>query len=113
MGDFEKLFYGLFNDSFRTGVKIQDKGSEATVQIPLPGFNKEVIAVETEDDIITVSCEKPKENNPFQFKFKKQFRVAEDYDADSAKAELADGVLTISVPLKPERTKKKRQLALS
>lgn len=113
MGDFEKLFYGLFTDNLGTGIKIQNDENSASVRIPLPGFTKDVIAVEAEHDVITVSCEKPHEKNPFQFKFKRQFRAGDNYDVESAKAELADGVLTITVPMKKERQKKKRLLALS
>ncbi len=108
----DRIFYGLFNDVFRTNVKTQKDDESASVLIPLPGFNKETVKIEVEDDVITVSCEKPCEKNPFQFAFKKQFRVTDDYDAIEAKAEFSDGILRIRVPLRKNKVQKRKMLSI-
>ena len=104
----DRIFHGLFNDVFRTNVKIQKEDDAAAVLLPLPGFTKEAVKIETENGVITVSCEKPDEKNPFQFAFTKQFRVTDDYDMDSVKAEFLNGVLKVSVQLRKESKQKRK-----
>lgn len=102
----------------RSDVVETDKGIEVTVE--LPGLNEEDIEVSLTDDALTVKGEKKIENK----EEKKGYYVSErsygsvyrsiplpaGVDSDKAEASFRNGVLTVSLPQRPEAKARVRKV---
>jgi HSP20 family protein len=98
----------------------QDKNA-FTVRAELPGFRKEDIAVEVENDVLTVtghektetkSTNKEKETNAAtqERRFSRAISLPENLNLDKIQATYANGVLTITLPKREEV--KPKQIAI-
>ncbi len=113
MESFEKHFFGTDRiSSFKTDIK--DNGSEYLLEADLPGFKKEDINVNLENNYLTISAERKAENEEKDKKgryircersygsFTRSFDVS-DVDTDKITASYEDGVLKLNMP-KKEKT---------
>lgn len=113
MENFEKHFFGTDRiSSFKTDIK--DNGSEYLLEADLPGFKKEDINVNLENNYLTISAERKAENEEKDKKgryircersygsFTRSFDVS-DVDTDKITASYEDGVLKLNMP-KKEKT---------
>ena len=108
--DFEKSFFGRNSlDEFKTDIK--DAGNAYVLEADLPGFKKEDIAIDIEDNYLTIRAERHFENESKDDKgrfisrersygsFARSFNIA-SVDADKITASYNDGVLTLQLPKK-------------
>ena len=72
------------------------------VRIDLPGFTREDLTLEFESDVVTLSISKEGETEESK-SLQRQIRVPEGVDGNGVKAELKDGVLTLTLPKTPEK----------
>ncbi|HMQ76246.1 MAG TPA: Hsp20/alpha crystallin family protein [Flavobacteriales bacterium] len=104
-------------------VNIIERDAEFKLEVMAPGYKKEDLKVNVEDNVLTVSAEKKNEEQKdgdrftrreFHFSsFTRSFRLPESADADRIKAEYTDGILHLSIP-KVEATKPKaKEIAVS
>ena len=97
---------GTFN------VNVYEDGDVWTIEAALPGVSKEDITLDVSDGIMTISVEKKNEKRKEDAnytvrelsygKLSRAFRVARELDAESAEAELKDGILTVKMSKSPK-----------
>ena len=112
---FDELERSFFNDrqtlGFRTDVT--DTGDAYKLEAELPGFKKEDINLDVENDCLTISAERHSEHEEEDKKssyvccersygqYQRSFDVS-GIDKDNIKAKYADGVLSLTLPKVPE-----------
>lgn len=110
MENFEKHFFGTDRiSSFKTDIK--DNGNEYLLEADLPGFKKEDIDVNLENNYLTIKAERKVENEEKDKKgryircersygsFVRSFDVS-DVDTDKITASYEDGVLKLNMSKK-------------
>ncbi len=120
--DMERSFWGGSHsvNPFRTDVI--DTGDAYQLQAELPGFKKEDISIDVENDVLTISAERKYENDEsgknsyvkrerFYGSFSRSFDVS-GINVDGIEAAYTDGVLTLTMPKKVEQTPAKRSLEI-
>lgn len=118
--DFDRDFW---YDSVR-GIRadVKDNGDSYTLKSDLPGFNKEDIKIDLEDDMMTISAERKFEEEKTDKSgwvrrersygsFSRSFNVA-GINTDAVTAEYKDGVLTMTLPKREEVKPSSRQIAI-
>ncbi len=123
MDNMERSFFGNTNlvSAFRTDVS--DTGDAYKLEAELPGFNKDDIKIDIENDCLTISAERKLETNDEDKKknFVKRERFYGSYsrsfdvtgiDVDNIEASYADGVLTLNMPKKKEEIPASRRLEI-
>jgi HSP20 family protein len=98
-------------------VDLYEKDDYYVIKAELAGVNKEDIAIDLKDRVLTLSGKRSFENEVKQEnyhrrersygKFQRAFTLPADVDSDKIKAEFKDGLLQIEVP-KPEAQKPKQ-----
>jgi len=105
--------------SFRTDVK--DMGDSILLEAELPGFNKEDISVDIENERLVISAERKSESSEEKDKFVRRerfygsFRRSFDIsgiEAESVTASYSDGVLSLTLPKKKELLPVSRRLEI-
>lgn len=116
----DRLFYDTLRataqatqtDSQSLGVDIYEMPTTYTITANLPGVNAEDIEVRFENGLLTISGEIPQtvaENGakailierPTGY-FSRRLRIPQEIDFNAADANYQNGVLTLTLPLKPE-----------
>jgi HSP20 family protein len=102
-----------FEDSFFENLKsvktnYGENKDEFFIHLQAPGFSKEDLSVNFEEDTITVSASVEKKSDVYdgdfyrkdftKSAFKKSFLLPENIDKDGIKAELKNGILNLSIP---------------
>ncbi|MEA5051266.1 MAG: Hsp20/alpha crystallin family protein [Oscillospiraceae bacterium] len=114
--DFEKSFFESPMSAFRTDIK--DNGDNYVIEAELPGFNKEDISIDVQNDVLTVSAqhseEKKEDKDNYVHRerswgsFSRSFDVT-GIDTEKIKAAYKNGVLELELPKQtatPENNKK-------
>ncbi len=112
--DWERRFFpDLFNDEFFSrslaGFKtdIKDTGKEYLIEAELPGFAKEEITVEVDDDRLTIAAKRDESKEEQQGDYLRKERrtgqvtrsfMLDGVNRDDIKAEFKDGVLKLTLP---------------
>lgn len=116
---FDDLFDDLFPSPRRHGMKcdIYEKDGNYHIEMDVPGFDKNDIAIECNNGYLTITAEKKDEINDEGKnyirrerrcgRYERSFYVG-DVDANDIEAEFKDGLLKIVVPKKAEVVNKKR-----
>ena len=121
--EMERSFFGNGQSSvlsaFRTDVI--DTGDAYKLDAELPGFKKEDIKIDVENDVLTISAERKadsEENKPnfvkrerFYGSFSRSFDVS-GIEVDGIQAAYNDGVLTLTMPKKVETAPASRRLEI-
>ena len=120
--DMERSFWGNGHSvsAFRTDVI--DTGDAYQLQSELPGFKKEDISIDVENDVLTISAERKVENDEnskpnyvkrerFYGSFSRSFDVS-GINVDAIEAAYNDGILTLTMPKKVEQAPAKRSLEI-
>ena len=121
--EMERNFFGNGQSSvlsaFRTDVI--DTGDAYKLNAELPGFKKEDIKIDVENDVLTISAERKAEsdeNKPnfvkrerFYGSFSRSFDVS-GIEVDGIQAAYNDGVLTLTMPKKVETAPASRRLEI-
>ena len=119
--DMERSFWGNGHSvsAFRTDVI--DTGDAYQLQAELPGFKKEDIKIDIENDCLTISAERKMDEEDKQKNFIKRERFYGSYsrsfdisgiEVDGIEAAYADGILTLTMPKKQETIPAKRSLEI-
>ena len=105
--------------AFRTDVV--DTGDAYKLDAELPGFNKDDIKIDVENDVLTISAERKLENDENKHNFVKRERFYGSYsrsfdvsgiEVDGIQAAYNDGVLTLTMPKKVETAPASRRLEI-
>ena len=119
--DLEDLFIPtkLFKDSFydknwdgnyinldnnTAKINIVDKEKEILINVPTPGYSKKDLSIEIKSNILSITGKKASsapdekyQHQEYKFSdFKRNLKLGETLDLDSAKVNYKDGLLTIS-----------------
>ena len=109
MEDMERRFFGNSVQSFRSDIK--DEGNAYLIETDMPGFRKEDIHIDIDDDILTIKAEHTdsKDENGdkdsyirrerYYGAYTRSFNVSE-IDVEGIKAAYENGVLTLTMPKK-------------
>jgi HSP20 family protein len=112
--DWERKFFPEFfgEEVFRSGLAsfktdISDTGSAYLLEAELPGFSKEDIAVEVNDDRLTISAKRDEGREETQTNYlRKERRIAQvsrsfilnGVNREAIDAEFKDGILKLTLP---------------
>ena len=120
---FDELERNFFNDrqtlSFRTDVT--DTGDAYKLEAELPGFKKEDINLDVENDCLTISVERKVEDEDKRPNFVKRERVYGSFsrsfdvsgiEVEKIEASYQDGILTLTMPKKVEQKPASRKLEI-
>ena len=121
MENMERSFFGSGNvvSAFRTDVS--DTGDAFVLECELPGFKKEDIGIDIENDCLTIAVERKLDEENKKPNFVKRERFYGSYsrsfdvtgiDTDAIDAKYTDGVLTVTLPKKAETAPASRRLAI-
>ncbi len=99
-------------------VDITENEQGYTLWVDVPGANKESVEVTFEDNVVTLKANAiqqtpAKESLRREFRlvnYERSFRVKDGIDSENITAEIADGVLKVTLPLK---AKVKKSVAIS
>lgn len=121
--EMERNFFGNEHSSvvsaFRTDVV--DTGDAYTLDAELPGFKKEDIKIDVENDVLTISVERKLDESEKKQNFVKRERFFGSYsrsfdvsgiEVDGIQAAYNDGVLTLTMPKKVETAPASRRLEI-
>ena len=91
-------------------IKSKDNKEDYSVSMEVPGATDEMIDVQYKDDVITIVIDYGKENELRigKYSWSRKFKGV---DADKIDAKLVSGVLTLTMPKKPECQPQKIKIA--
>lgn len=100
MNDFLNDFFGrsFLNDlsyDFIPKVRTKENEEDYGLSFALPGFKKEDININIEDDILIVSSNVEKDD--FKQSFENKYQIPEDVDREKINATMEDGILKINI----------------
>lgn len=111
VGDLFKQMPSLSQEGFKhhAPANIKETAEAYVVELMVPGFNKEDLKLQVENNIMTISGEVKKEEDvkyvrkEFRFSsFNRSFTLDKQIDADAISAQYVNGVLTLNLPKKEE-----------
>ena len=115
----------FFNEENQAGIKtdIQDKGECYVIEAELPGYTKDEINVEVNDDILTISAEKHAESNEegkngyirrerYYGSVSRSFNISE-VEAGAITAKNENGILTLTLPKKKEQIPQSHKIEIN
>lgn len=121
--EMERSFFGGNQNgvvsAFRTDVV--DNGDSYKLEAELPGFNKDDIKIDVENDVLTISAERKLDNEEKKHNFVKRERFYGSYsrsfdvsgiEVDGIEAAYTDGVLSLTMPKKVETAPASRRLEI-
>jgi HSP20 family protein len=121
--DMDRLFETFFGSGqgdlenyWKPAIDIEESNGNLMVRAELPGMTKDDIKVSVQDDMLTISGERMRENEEKNKtvhriercygQFRRMIRLPATVDADKVKATYKEGVLHVTLP-KPESLKPK------
>lgn len=121
LNELERSFFGSESmvSAFRTDVT--DTGDAYRLDAELPGFKKEDIKLDVENDCLTISAERKLDNEDKKPNFVKRERFYGSYqrsfdvsgiNVDGIEAAYENGVLTLTMPKKVETVPASRRLEI-
>lgn len=106
--------------TFMPSFEVKETPGAYTLRADLPGIKDEDVEIHVVGNRLTISgkreAEKQEENATFHLyersygSFTRTFNLPEEVEADHVHAELKQGVLTLSIPKKPEAKSQKVQI---
>ncbi|KAF0093495.1 MAG: molecular chaperone [Puniceicoccaceae bacterium 5H] len=107
--DLERFFDEAFNSFYRGGNYSLEQRPAAdwledeqayTLQVELPGLDKDAVNVSIEKDVLTVEAkqEEAKENGQRRFHFRRSFYLPDTVNREAIGASMENGVLSLSLP---------------
>ena len=121
MENMERSFFGSGNvvSAFRTDVS--DTGDAFVLECELPGFKKEDIGIDIENDCLTIAVERKLDEESKKPNFVKRERFYGSFsrsfdvtgiNTDAIEAKYLDGILTLTLPKKVETAPASRRLEI-
>ena len=130
MPHFGNILNEVMNNSLETIVKNAPSGHSTPsvnvkstkdsyhLEMTLPGYAKNEVAIQIDKDVLTISSEKtnPEETKfrlrEFNFgKFERKFHLPKNIDQNNIEANFKNGILSVSLALKPEALPKEITIA--
>lgn len=124
------LFNDLFND-FNTissprwnapAVNIVEDDSSYRIDLAVPGFSKENLRIQIDENVLECSAEKKQESiNPKEkysrkefslSAFTRRFNLPEHIDKDQVKAHYENGIMSIRLPKKTEEKPRSKSISI-
>lgn len=116
---FRNDFMDLWNGQVDTvpSVNIREEKDKFVVELAAPGLKKEDFTIDVEGDVLTISSEKESENKEgseeegytrreYNFSsFSRSLALPDQTDGENISAKYSDGVLSLSIPKKPQSKK--------
>jgi HSP20 family protein len=97
---FDTLFQNMFN-MYDVFTEETDNGLD--ILIAVPGFKKDEITIEVQDQILSI---KGKSEKTYAKAFSKRYKFPDKYDPEKITANHEDGILRISLHEKPNKKPK-------
>jgi HSP20 family protein len=106
-------------------VNISEDDKSYTMELVAPGFSKEEIRINVDDDMLTISAEKKTESKQdgdgrqysrreYSYSsFSRSFTLPQNAKDDAIKANYQDGVLTVVIPKSDREVKSTKQIPVS
>lgn len=124
MDDFfgDNFFKGMSTGSTLPAANIKHSDKDIKIDVAVPGFKKEDLNIDLEDNVLTISSEKKSEHEEEKknysrreysySSFSRSFTLPENIQKDGISAECKDGVLTVTINKKqlPEKVNKKIEI---
>lgn len=121
--ELEEMQRSFFNESGRLGFRtdVCDTGDAYRLESELPGFRKEDITIDIENDCLTIKAERKADNEDKKDNYLRRERVYGSYsrsfdvsgvNVDAISASYTDGILSVTLPKKPEITPPSRRLEI-
>ena len=115
-------FFGTNNAPMELRTDISDRGDSFVLEADLPGFKKDDIKIDLENDRLTINAERKDEHEEkgkngyirrerSYGSFTRSFDVS-GIDTSAISAAYNDGVLTLTLPKRPELVPENRQIAI-
>lgn len=113
-----------FTRSAQPAVNISEDDHAYNVEMVVPGFRKEDIKVDVDNDVLTISAERSstlpegKDNKQYSRReysyssFSRSFTLPQNAKDDAIKAAYRDGILTIDIPKSSRDIKATKQIAV-
>ena len=121
-GHFPALAKGESSNSISPSIDVRETESELVVEAELPGMDEKDISVTLNNGFLTLKGEKKSEreekNDEYHLtersygRFQRSFQVADTVDADKVKAEFQKGILTVTLPKRPEAMKTEKRIPI-
>jgi HSP20 family protein len=113
----EDLFTGLSNrTASMPAVNIKEDEKKYSLELAIPGINKNDLKIDMKEDVITISSEMKKESEEnsdgykrkeFSYSaFSRSFYVPENVNKEKIEASYKDGVLYVTLPKEDEQKSK-------
>ena len=87
------------------------------VRLALPGLNNKSISLALEEGVLVVQYEKDgqqeKAENGFTTSFTKRFKLNKEIDLNEVKAQMNDGLLTITLPKKKVKKVERKEIPIA
>ncbi|OLT46921.1 hypothetical protein BJF85_00095 [Saccharomonospora sp. CUA-673] len=99
---------GTSSQTWAPAADVRETDEAYVVEVELPGVQRDDITVDLADNVLSISGEIAEREGTFRRRTRRtgQFRygvtLPEGVDAEQIGAELADGVLTVTVPKRPD-----------
>jgi HSP20 family protein len=117
-------FFPEYVPTYSPEVNIIENDNEFNLEIAIPGIAKDEINIGVENDVLSISSERKKENEEktdnFLHRefgrrtFKRSFGLPDSVDQELIKASYKDGVLNVIIPKKEEaKPKPAREIKIS
>ncbi len=123
MPDWGMMPFGEFpewEESFLPKVSVAEDEKGMTVSAELPGMDEKDVEVSISGDTLTLRGEKRDEHEEREGEtyrserwygtFRREIPLSGDYDPDKAEATFSKGVLTVSMPRKPEAQSHRKRI---
>lgn len=113
---FEDTFATMAHDLFPTSwavMGVESKKNEdgsLAISVDIPGINEEDITIEVQDNIVNIKGTRKTATSSYSVN--KSFSIPEGYSSDDIKAELINGVLTLSLIGKPIPQKEVKKIPI-
>jgi HSP20 family protein len=99
-------------------VAVWEENDQAYIELELPGVTKEELEITVEQGKLTVAAERkaPEAERRYWLserrygRFERSFQLPKTFDSESIKADLANGVLTLTLSKKPEAQPRKVEI---
>ena len=117
----DDLFGFVLNEpTYAPQYDIIEKDNEYTLEFMLPGFKKDSVSINVDDDTLFIEGERKVDENvkynrkgSFYGKFKKSFTLPEDVEANNIDASFQDGILSIKLPKRSEKKVSKKSIKIN
>lgn len=110
--------YGASSEMFAPNVDVRELKDSYIVEMDLPGRSEKDVSIELNDKVLSISSiknateddsERTEDNDPVYLlkerhaaEFRRSFSMPKDIDEEKISAEFKNGVLTVTIPRRPE-----------